>query len=63
MNTLIQESILIKLNKYIHKGKKTMKADGRQVRSRSYMNKRVCGLWLIWVAAILFAGLLAGERS
>lgn len=37
-----------------------MKADGRQVRSRSYLNKRVCGLWLIWVAAILFAGLLAG---
>lgn len=25
-----------------------MKADGRQVRSRSYLNKRVCGLWLIW---------------
>ncbi|MNB85448.1 hypothetical protein D3C75_323600 [compost metagenome] len=33
---------------------------GRQKRGKTYLNKRVCGLWLIWVAAILFAGLLAG---
>ncbi|AHV99656.1 DUF6609 family protein [Paenibacillus sabinae] len=37
-----------------------MAVNGRQERGRAFLNKRVCGLWLIWVAAILFAGLLAG---
>jgi len=37
-----------------------MLVTGRKQDENIFLNKRVCGLWLIWVAAIIFAGLLAG---
>lgn len=28
-----------------------------------FLNKRVCGAWLIWVALVIFAGLMAGGKE
>ncbi|MEC0368485.1 DUF6609 family protein [Paenibacillus chibensis] len=28
-----------------------------------FLNKRVCGVWLIWVAIVIFAGLMAGGKQ
>jgi len=29
----------------------------------NFLNKRVCGLWLIWVSLVIFAGLMAGGKQ
>ncbi|GIP28133.1 hypothetical protein J23TS9_32630 [Paenibacillus sp. J23TS9] len=34
-----------------------------QNRKIEFLNKRVCGAWLIWVALVIFAGLMAGGQQ
>ncbi|HWO52853.1 MAG TPA: DUF6609 family protein [Paenibacillus cookii] len=36
---------------------------GGRWNKSNFLNKRVCGLWLIWVAVVIFAGLMAGGKQ
>ncbi|MWV45665.1 hypothetical protein GRF59_18795 [Paenibacillus sp. HJL G12] len=35
-------------------------SSGGTLWTTEFLNKRVCGAWLIWVALVIFAGLMAG---